>query len=62
MRWQCKVCNGLLGNVIFTDRIEVLRFSFCPDCDRMVWQKSTYEELNNQSDKQCAPNTENKGK
>ena len=43
MRWQCLTCNGLLGNVIFTDKIEVLRFSFCPDCDKMTWQKTLPE-------------------
>ena len=58
MRWQCKECNGLLGNVIFTEKIEVLRFSYCPDCNKMTWQKTLPESANfSEDNNECGKKT-----
>lgn len=43
MRWQCNECKKLWGNVIFTDKIEVLKCAYCPNCDKMTWQKTLPE-------------------
>ena len=48
MRWNCKECNNLWGNVIFTDKIQVLRYAYCPACDAMTWQESVSEEQPNE--------------
>ena len=54
MRWQCKECNELWGNVIFMDKIQILKFAYCPNCDKMTWQKTLPEtgEISENNDKQ----------
>lgn len=62
MRWCCWRCGSLLGSVIFTAQIEVIRFAYCPPCDEMTWQESTHKELLNDSKGKTDKTTENNNK